>query len=226
MGTAPGMADTAIFDVDGTLVDSNYHHTLAWFRAFRRHGLDRPMWRIHRAIGMGGDKLVAEVGGEDVEAALGHELREAWIEEVDKLIDEIRPFEGAQDLLEEVKRRGFSLVLASSGQPQHVEVFLDLVGARSLADAWTTSQDAEQTKPEPDLVETALSKVGGASGVMVGDSVWDVVAAGRLDMPTVAVLSGGFSIDELRETGAAQVYESLVELRENLDDTALKAPRD
>ncbi|HYO39490.1 MAG TPA: HAD family hydrolase [Nocardioidaceae bacterium] len=220
------MADTAIFDVDGTLVDSNYHHTLAWFHAFRRFDLDRPMWRIHRAIGMGGDKLVAEVGGEDVEEALGHDLREAWVEEVDKTIHEVRPFEGARDLLEEVKRRGFSLVLASSGQPQHFEVFLDLVDARSLADAWTTSEDAEQTKPEPDLIETALAKVEGSSGVMVGDSVWDVVAASKLDVPTIAVLSGGFSIDELRTTGAAQVYESLVELRENLDDTALKAPGD
>ena len=218
------MADTAIFDVDGTLVDSNYQHALPWFRAFRRYDIVRPLWRIHRAIGMGGDKLVAEVGGEDVETRLGEDLRDAWVEEFDQLIGEVQPFAGAHELLEEVRRRGFQLVLASSGKAQHVEVFLDLVEGRSIADAWTTSEDAEQTKPEPDLVKTALAKVEGASGVMIGDSVWDAVAAAKFDVPTIAVRTGGFSVDELRDAGAAQVYSSLVELREQLDDTALRRP--
>jgi HAD superfamily hydrolase (TIGR01549 family) len=220
------MADTAIFDVDGTLVDSNYQHALAWFRAFRRYGITRPLWRIHRAIGMGGDILVKEVGGEDVEKAHGDELREVWVEEFDRLIDEVQPFEGAHDLLREVKRRGFRLVLASSGKAMHVDLFLDLVDAKSLADAWTTSEDAEHSKPEPDLVGTALKKVDGARGVMVGDSTWDAVAAGKLEVPTIAVRTGGFSVDELRDAGAAQVYESLVDLRERLDDTALGTPGD
>jgi len=218
------MVDTAIFDVDGTLVDSNYQHTLAWSRAFRRYDVVRPLWRIHRAIGMGGDKLVPEVAGEEVERALGDTLREVWVEEFDGLIGEVRPFEGAHELLEEVKRRGFRLVLASSGKAKHVDAFLDLVDGRPLADAWTTAEDAEATKPEPDLVKTALGKVEGASGVMIGDSVWDVVAADRLDVRTIAVRTGGFSVGELAEAGASQVYESLVELREHLDDTALKAP--
>jgi HAD superfamily hydrolase (TIGR01549 family) len=218
------MVDTAIFDVDGTLVDSNYQHALAWFRAFRRYDVVRPLWRIHRAIGMGGDKLVAEVGGADVERRLGEELRAAWVEEFDQLIGEVQPFAGAHELLGEVKRRGFQLVLASSGKAQHVEVFLDLVDGTSIADAWTTSEDAEETKPEPDLVKTALAKVEGASGVMIGDSVWDVVAAAKLDVPTIAVRTGGFSVDELQDAGAAQVYSSLVEMREQLDDTALRGP--
>lgn len=218
------MVDTAILDVDGTLVDSNYQHALAWFRAFRRLDIVRPVWRIHRAIGMGGDKLVPEVGGDEVERAHGDELREVWVEEFDRLIGEVQPFDGAHALLEEVKRRGFRLVLASSGKAKHVERFLDLVDGRSLADAWTTAEDAEQSKPEPDLVATALAKVEGASGVMVGDSVWDAVAAGRLDVPTLAVRTGGFSVDELEEAGAAQVFESLVELREHLDDTVLRRP--
>jgi HAD superfamily hydrolase (TIGR01549 family) len=218
------MVDTAIFDVDGTLVDSNYQHALAWFRAFRRHDVVLPIWRIHRAVGMGGDQLVPEVAGEDVERRLGDQLRDAWVEEFDQLIGEIQPFEGAHELLEEVKRRGFRLVLASSGQAQHVEAFLDLVGGKPLADAWTTSEDAEHSKPEPDLVRTALASVEGASGVMVGDSVWDAVAAGRLDVPTIAVRTGGFSVDELRGAGAVQVYESLVELRERLDETVLSRP--
>lgn len=218
------MADTAIFDVDGTLVDTNYHHALAWFRAFRRFDVTRPLWRIHRAIGMGGDMLVPAVAGKDVERAHGDALRAAWTEEFDALIDEIQPFAGAHELLEEVKRRGFRLVLASSGAKKHVEAFLDLIDGKSLADAWTTSEDAERSKPEPDLIESALAKVGGGAGVMVGDSTYDAMAAAKLDIPTVAVRTGGFSVEELREAGAKQVYDSLEQLRDGLDDTALAEP--
>ncbi len=136
------MPDTAVFDVDGTLVDTNYHHALAWSRAFRRYDITRPLWRIHRAIGMGGDMLVAHVAGEHVEQERGDALRDAWVEEFDELIAEVRPFEDARALLEEVKARGFRLVLASSGKSKHVDAFLDLLDARSIADAWTTSDDA------------------------------------------------------------------------------------
>ncbi|MAB20194.1 HAD family hydrolase [Microbacterium sp. UBA3394] len=211
------MADTAIFDVDGTLVDTNYQHALAWYRAFRRYEITPAVWRIHRAIGMGGDNLVTAIAGEDVEKAHGDELRAAWTEEFEPMLDEIQPFEGARALIDEVASRGFRLVLASSGQKAHVEHFLDLLGGREVADAWTTSDDVDATKPEPDLVGVALQKVDGASGVMIGDSVWDAVAAGKLDVPTIAVRTGGFSEAELREAGAFRVYESLVELHENLD---------
>ena len=211
------MADTAIFDVDGTLVDTNYQHALAWYRAVRRYDITPAVWRIHRAIGMGGDNLVTAIAGEDVEKAHGDELRAAWTEEFEPMLDEIQPFEGARALIDEVASRGFRLVLASSGQKAHVEHFLDLLGGREVADAWTTSDDVDATKPEPDLVGVALQKVDGASGVMIGDSVWDAVAAGKLDVPTIAVRTGGFSEAELREAGAFRVYESLVELHENLD---------
>ena len=218
------MADTAIFDVDGTLVDTNYHHALAWYRAFRRFDITRPLWRIHRGIGMGGDVFVPEVAGADVERAHGDDLREAWTEEFDQLIGEVQPFEATRALLEEVKERGFRLVLASSGKTKHVEAFLDLFGGHDLADAWTTSDDAERSKPEPDIVQMALAKVEGASGVMVGDSVYDVMAAGRIGIPTIAVRTGGFGADELRDAGAAQVFDSLGELHAALDETALAAP--
>ncbi|GAA3594582.1 HAD family hydrolase [Kineosporia mesophila] len=215
------MADTAIFDVDGTLVDTNYQHTLAWYRAFRRHDLTLPLWRLHRAIGMGGDKLVAAVAGDDVEKSIGDDLRTAWEREFEAMIDEIRPFDGVRELLTEVKDRGFTLVLASSGKGKHVEHFLDLFGGRSLADGWTTSEDAEQSKPAPDLVQVALEKAGGTRGVMVGDSTWDVIAAGKAGIETVAVRTGGFSEQELREAGAVSTHDSLVDLRRNLDETPL-----
>ena len=117
------MADTAIFDVDGTLVDTNYQHALAWYRAFRRHGITRPLWRIHRGIGMGGDTFVPEVAGPDVEERLGDALREAWTEEFDQLIGEVQPFEGARDLLEEVRRRRFFGMVAGDeeGRAPHQE---------------------------------------------------------------------------------------------------------
>jgi HAD superfamily hydrolase (TIGR01549 family) len=215
------MADTAIFDVDGTLVDTNYHHALAWFRALRRFDITRPMWRLHRGIGMGGDLFVAAVAGREVEEAHGDDLRKAWAEEFDQLIGEIRPFEGAHELLAEIKERGFRLVLASSGKTEHVETFLDLINGKSLADAWTTSDDVAKSKPEPDIVSAALAKVQGASGIMVGDSVYDAQAAAKINIPTLAVRTGGFSVGELQEAGVLQVFDSLVAFRSALDGTPL-----
>jgi HAD superfamily hydrolase (TIGR01549 family) len=218
------MTDTAIFDVDGTLVDTNYQHALAWYRAFRRYDIVRPLWRLHRGIGMGGDTFVPNLGGKEVEEKYGDALRDAWVEEFDQLIGEIQPLEGAHELLQEVKDRGFKLVLASSGKKKHVEAFLDLIDGKSLADAWTTSEDAENSKPAPDIVETAMKRVEGAVGLMVGDSTYDVIAAGKLDIPTITVRTGGFSVGELQEAGALKVYDSLVAFREDLDNTPLKSP--
>jgi len=215
------VADTAIFDVDGTLVDTNYQHAIAWARAFARYDVVRPLWRIHRGIGMGGDTFVPAVAGDDVEREHGDDLRAAWSEEFDRLIDEVQPFEGAHELLQAVADRGFTVVLASSGTKEIVERFIDLIDARSIATAWTTSEDAEKSKPEPDIVQAALARVDASAGVMVGDSTWDVVAAGKLDVPTIAVRTGGFSVEELTGAGAVSVFDSLVELREGLDGTPL-----
>jgi HAD superfamily hydrolase (TIGR01549 family) len=217
------MADTAIFDVDGTLVDTNYHHALAWFRAFRRFDITKPVWEIHRAIGMGGDQIVAHVAGSPVERELGDDLRAASGEEFAGLIDEVRPFAGAHDLLADVCDRGFRIVLASSGKQHDIDHMIGLLDARELADAWTTSSDVEATKPAPDLLEVAMSKVDGRTAVMIGDSPWDCIAAGRLGIPTLAVRTGGFSVDELAQAGAGMVFHDLVELRGRLDETPLAA---
>lgn len=211
------MIDTFVFDVDGTLVDTNYQHALAWYRAFRRFNVTPALWRIHRAVGMGGDQLVEAVAGKDVEEEHGDDLRSAWTEEFDEFLDEVQPFSEAEPLLAEVRKRGLRLVLASSGQKKHVEHYLDLLNARELAEAWTTSEDAEETKPAPDLVETAMAKVDGIDAVMIGDSTWDAEAAKRAGLPTYAVLTGGFSVEELLEAGATKVYDSLGELQDDLD---------
>ena len=217
--------DTAAFDVDGTLVDTNYQHALAWFRAFRRYDITRPIWRIHRAIGMGGDQLVAAVAGDDVEAKLGDELRAAWKTEFEKMIDEVVAFEGALDLLSAARDRGFKVVLASSGAKEHTERYIDLLGARDVIEAFTSSEDVKETKPAPDLIHAALNKVGGNRAILIGDSTWDAEAANRAGALTYAVLTGGFSAEELDKAGAEKVFSSLVELVDNMDATELAAAR-
>jgi HAD superfamily hydrolase (TIGR01549 family) len=205
--------DTVLVDVDGTLVDSNYQHALAWYRAFRRVDITLPVWAIHRTIGMGGDQLVAHLTDDAVEREHGDTLRDAWQEEFEPMLDEIRPLPDAHELLAAVKGAGYTLVLASSGPTKHVEHFLDLVQGRGLVDDWTSADDAEHSKPAPDLIEVALSKVGGSPRpVMVGDSTWDCVAARRADVPSLAVRTGGFATDELRDAGAEQVAHDLAEL--------------
>jgi HAD superfamily hydrolase (TIGR01549 family) len=211
----------AVLDVDGTLVDTNYHHAIAWYRAFREHGLTLPVWRIHRHIGMGGDQLVAAVAGKRVEDRQGDSIRAAETALYADLTGEVQPFADARRLLELLDGRGHRLVLASSGKRDEVDHYLDLLDARELVEAWTTSADVTQTKPDPDLVHTAVGKVGGGQAVMAGDSTWDCEAAARADVPTVALLTGGFSEQELRQAGAEAVFESLTELCERLDETPL-----
>lgn len=215
MSTSSGHppVDTVVMDVDGTLVDSNYQHALAWYRAFRRYGVTEPVWQIHRAVGMGGDQLVAHVADDEVERQHGDALRDAWTEEFDPMLPEVAPLPGAHELLQAVKDAGLTLVLASSGQQQHVDAFLDLVDGRDLADGWTSSDDADASKPAPDLLQVAIEKVGGHHGLVVGDSIWDARAAANAGMPCVAILTGGFSEQELRDAGAREVYHSLDDLR-------------
>jgi HAD superfamily hydrolase (TIGR01509 family) len=213
----------AILDIDGTLVDTNYQHAIAWYRAFRRHGIVLAVWRIHRHLGMGGDQVVQALTDERTENELGDSVREAEKELYFQLIDEVEPMDGARELIADLGRRGHVVVLASSAKEDEVEHYLDLLDARDLADAWTTSADVEATKPAPDLVDSALGKVGGSAddAVMIGDTPWDVKAAHRAGVGTLAVLTGGFAIEELRESGARDVYESVADLRAALDRTPL-----
>lgn len=214
----------AVLDVDGTLVDTNYQHALAWYRAFRSLGETYPVWRIHRLIGMGGDQLVSALGGDDVERRIGDAARERWVEEVDPMMAETALLPGARELIVALKDRGHRVVLASSGKPHHVDRALDLLDARELADAWTTSEDVEETKPAPDLLQVALKKLGepvDAPSVVIGDSVYDVEAAKNAGMPAIVVRSGGFGDDELRGAGAVGIYDTPTDLIDALDELDL-----
>jgi HAD superfamily hydrolase (TIGR01549 family) len=203
---------TVILDIDGTLVDTNFHHAIAWFRAFRDHGLVLPLWRIHRHIGMGGDHLVGSLAGDGVERNLGDGIRSSEEEHYRDMIDEVEPMAGARDLIKDLGGAGHSVVLASSAKAHELDHYLDLLDVREAVEGWTSSADVEATKPEPDLVQAALAKADGAGAVMIGDSTWDCESARRAGVETIAVLTGGFSEQELKEAGAVLIVESVEEL--------------
>lgn len=214
-------APAAILDIDGTLVDTNYQHALAWNEAFVQHGFVLPIWRIHRLIGMGGDQLVAELIGEDADAEHGDDIRAAEGALYLGSIASVHPFDEARRLVEDLSAGDRRCVLASSAKAKEVDHYLDLLDARDLVEGWTTSADVEHTKPEPDLVRAALDKLGTDDAVMVGDTPWDIEAARKADVETIAVMTGGFSRAELEEAGAVAIYESIPELRADLPNTAL-----
>jgi HAD superfamily hydrolase (TIGR01509 family) len=217
------MPVAAILDIDGTLVDTNYQHAVAWYLAFRQHGVILPVWRIHRHVGMGGDQIVSALAGDDVEADLGDDIRAAEKALYLATIESVSVLDGARELLEDLAGQGRSIVLASSAKEQEVDHYLDLLDARDLADAWTTSADVQRTKPAPDLVQAALDRIDTSDGaVLIGDTPWDVESAKGAGVQTVAVLTGGFAEQELREAGAVAVFESVQALRSDLASTPLR----
>jgi HAD superfamily hydrolase (TIGR01509 family) len=209
-GTSYSMP-TAILDIDGTLVDSNYQHVLAWDRAFAESGARVPLWRIHRHMGMGGDHLVGALLGENFDIAHGKAVRAAEKQFYAELMPKVRAVPGATEAISWLKEAGWDLVLASSARDEEVDFYIDLLKAADLADERTASGDVEQTKPAADLIESALEKVGADSGdsILVGDSVWDIEAARRAGVPTVGVLTGGFPEADLQEAGAIAVIDSI-----------------
>ena len=210
-----------IFDVDGTLVDTNYLHTLAWFRGFRDAGEVVSMSAIHRLIGMGSDQLVEDaIGRESDEASDGHTRH------FEELMEEIVAFPKASELLDEVHRRGATVVLATSAAEDELEVMLEELDAPDDAiDHVTNKDDVEESKPAPDIFEVALDSTGldAEQVLVVGDTVWDVKAAAKCGLKVVAVLTGGISRAELEEAGAVSVYEDVAELLRELDNSPIGA---
>jgi HAD superfamily hydrolase (TIGR01549 family) len=210
------MAQAVLLDVDGTLIDSNYQHALAWYRALRERGRTFALYELHRHIGMGGDQLVKAVAGDEFDAEHGEAAKEAEKLRFEEISGDMAPLDGAQDLIRELLDRGCEVVLASSGNEEDVERSMKMLDATELKH--TTSADVEQTKPEPDLIRAALELVDGdREALLIGDSTWDCEAAKRAGVRPIGVLTGGFSEDELREAGAERVYKALREVIDDLD---------
>jgi HAD superfamily hydrolase (TIGR01509 family) len=216
-----------LFDVDGTLMDTVYLHTVAWWEAFRQKGHQVPMASIHRAIGMGSDHLLDHLLGEDRDRDEDGALSSAHDALYAQYWTRLPPLEGAADLLRACADRGWAVVLASSASSQEFSVMKKTLGADDAIDASTKADDVDASKPSPDLVQVALERAGVAPerAVFVGDAVWDAKAARRAGVRCLGVLSGGISRQELLDAGAEQVYASPGDLLARLDDSALSDPK-
>lgn len=209
-----GVARGVLLDVDGTLVDTNYLHTLAWWQAFRRFGHDVPMASIHRAIGMGGSTLIEHLIGSDRETDQDESLEDTHGALFSAQWPSIRAFDGARDLLKHCAEAGLAVVLATSASEEELAVLRKVIDADDAISGATNATDTGISKPAPDILEAAL-KVGDLDAdeaVFIGDAVWDVVTANKLGIPTIAVTTGGTSEAELRDAGAAYVFENVRQL--------------
>lgn len=212
-----------LFDVDGTLVDSAYIHTIAWWQAFRQSGFDVPMARIHRCVGMGGARLVDHLLPDGRDAAVDEDILAAHSGVFGTYWPSLRPLDGARDLLAKCSESGLAVALASSARDQDLKALRSSLAADSFIDAATSANDAKESKPEPDILVAALRAVGieASHAVYVGDAVWDVYAAARIDIPTIGLTCGGTSEAELREAGAVEVYTGPRDLLDNLRNSAI-----
>ncbi len=208
-----------LFDIDGTLLDSTYHHALAWLRAFRAHGHHEvSAAEVHRAIGLGDDQLVPHVLGHDDEA-----LADAHSEEYRELREEVQTLPQTEQLLARCAEAGLRVVLASSGKKADLDWMLPRIGGADHLAGCVTSEDVDATKPAPDLLQTAADRYGlnPNNAVTVGDSVWDGKAAKEAGIRFVGVLSGGASEAELTDAGAVEVYRDVADLLEHFDSSLL-----
>ena len=212
-----------LFDVDGTLVDSTYLHTMAWWQAFRQAGYDVPMASIHRSVGMGGDRILAKLlpAGRDTDADSAIMTSHAAV--FSTFWPALRPLDGARELLAQCHDGGLAVALASSARERDLEVLRATIGADAFIDAATSSADAKESKPAPDILVAALAavRVPPAAAVYVGDAVWDIYAAGKLGIPAIGLTCGGTSEAELLDAGAVETYPSPRALLENLRDSAI-----
>ncbi|RFA08872.1 HAD family hydrolase [Subtercola boreus] len=213
-----------LFDIDGTLIDSNYLHVFAWSLALNDVGHRVDDWRIHASIGMDSSKLKDELLGADAER-LGEAATDAHSARYADLTGELRPFAGARDLLAACAARGLRVVLATSAPEDELKKLREALDAEDSLHAVTSADDVETAKPEPDVVRVALERAGvdASRAVMVGDTVWDVEAAARAGVSCIGVLSGGIGAAALREAGAVAVYDDVAALLAGFDESPLAA---
>ncbi|MCS5714927.1 HAD family hydrolase [Herbiconiux sp. CPCC 205716] len=202
-----------LFDVDGTLVDSNYQHVSAWVRAFVEVGHPVPAWRIHQALGMDSSRLLEELLGDDADE-LGDRAKELHARHYKDSADQLRPLPGARELLRALHEEGKTIVLATSAAADELEILRGVLDADDYVDAATNADDVETAKPEPDILQVALERAGveASDAVMVGDARWDMVAAGRSGIRGIAVRSGGVDREALVEAGATETHDDAAAL--------------
>lgn len=220
--TSAGSRSAVLFDIDGTLVDSNYLHVHAWYRAFSDVAISVEAWRIHRSIGMDGSTLLSSLAGnadEDTRSRL-KDLHSRYYKET---VPMLRRLPGARELLQAVDGLGLQIVLATSAPEDELEILREVLESDDLVAAVTSAEDVDTAKPQPDIVEVAMKRAGvdADHAVFVGDAVWDVEACNRAGVQAIAVLSGGVSRGELENAGAQAVFENARELCEQLDTTAI-----
>jgi HAD superfamily hydrolase (TIGR01509 family) len=213
------MVAGVLFDVDGTLVDTTYLHAVCWWRAFRQHDHDVPMANIHRAIGMGSDKILDALLRDDRDKGKDDDLRTGHSALYAQYWDSLRPQPGAVDVVRACAKKGLTVGLASSAAPPEFAALRRVLNVDDVVAGATNSGDAEESKPDPDIVQAALDRTGlhADQTLFVGDAVWDVYAAANLSIPCVGLTCGGISAAELKEAGAVAVYADPAELHENLD---------
>lgn len=213
-GSSWSAPTTVLLDIDGTLVDSNYQHILAWQKAFGEFEIEIPAWRIHRHMGMGGDQLVESLTNATIERKHGDEIRAAEASLYRGTITEVKPVPGATRTIEWLVEHGFKAVLASSGRTSELAWYLARLAPEPGPTDVVGSDDVKQTKPEPDLIRRALEKTDSRPHdcLLVGDSIWDAQAARRAGVRSIAVRTGGFHEAELLSHGARAVVDSIDEL--------------
>jgi HAD superfamily hydrolase (TIGR01509 family) len=211
-----------LFDIDGTLVDSNYLHIEAWSRAFIDLGFEASSWRIHRAIGMDSNKLLYTLLGDTAET-VGVEIKRRHSEHYRQLSGRLRAFDKSQELMRAIASRAVKVVLATSAPQEELIALRKTLDVDDVVAAVTSSDDVETAKPAPDLIRVALAKSGVANdrAIFVGDSVWDMQSAEGAGVDCLGVLSGGYGRSELVDAGAKDVYDDVADLLMNLDASLL-----